>query len=137
VALILPFQGGCARLLQATYDPTGAVAGAASDAGIDQAMGDIDRILASSPDNAEELKALKQDLSAVSGASRRMNFRRENASLDHRAEHDRRAVRVPWLPDKLRMDSPFHRFITRGSQDRRPDAFSTWAPSMSGDVRRF
>ena len=139
LALILPLQGGCARLLQAAIDPTGAAAGAASDLGVNQAVSDIDRILAANPDadNAGELQALKQDLSSAPLVTRRIDPKRENASMDHRAEHDRRAPRVQILPDKLRLDSPFHRFITRGSQDRRPDAFSTWAPTMSSDVRRF
>lgn len=126
---------GCARLLQASYDPSGAVQGLGADT-----AADLDRILAAHPDvdNAEDLRSLRnqagQDLRTIPRASRRTN---EAARLDHEAQHDRHVQVTLGPSDRLILQNPRSQKKERGSSDRRPDSGEPWSPHVNGTPRRF
>ncbi len=126
---------GCARLLQASYDPSGAVQGLGADT-----AADLDRILAAHPDadNAGDLRSLRdqagQDLRTIPRGSRRSN---EAAKLDHAAQRDRHVQAVRGPTDRLILQNPRALKKERGSSDRRPDSGEPWAPQIDGTPRRF
>ena len=126
---------GCARILQAAYDPSGVAQGLGADT-----VSDLDRILAAHPDadNAEELRGLRQQASQGRRLSSGSSAQAQAAARqDHAAEHDRhrQASRPP--PDRFVVQAPGSRRYERGSEDRRGDSGVPWSPQVLGTPRRF
>ena len=126
---------GCARLLQASYDPSGAVQGLGADT-----AADLDRILAAHPDvdNAEDLRSLRDQAGQDMRTSRRTSRRSNGAARqDHASQHDRHVQATRGPSDRLILQNYRSLKKERGSSDRRPDSGEPWAPHVDGTPRRF